>query len=56
MLDARRSHLLRAESADRSPLDPVYAARIRGRLLSGAYDSESVLFMTARRLLDSGDL
>ena len=56
MLDARRSQLLRADSAERAPLDPVFAARIRARLSSGAYDNLSVMFMTARRLLDSGDL
>jgi hypothetical protein len=56
MLDARRSQLLRADSAERAALDPALAARIRGRLLSGAYDDPSVMFVTARRLLESGDL
>jgi hypothetical protein len=56
MLDARRSQLLRGDSAERAALDPALAARIRGRLLAGAYDDLSVMLVTARRLLESGDL
>jgi negative regulator of flagellin synthesis FlgM len=37
-------------------LDPARAARIRGRILSGAYDTLEVVDAVARRLLDSGDL
>lgn len=37
-------------------LDPARAARIRGRVLSGAYDTLEVVDAVARRLLDSGDL
>lgn len=56
MLDARRSQLLRADTTERAALDPARAARIRRRLLSGAYDSLNVMYVTACRLLDSGDL
>ena len=37
-------------------LDPARAARIRGRILNGAYDTLEVVDAVARRLLDSGDL
>lgn len=37
-------------------LDPARAARIRGRILSGAYDTLEVVDAVSRRLLDSGDL
>jgi len=44
-------------SADASSgLDPARAAKIRGRILSGAYDTLEVVDAVARRLLDSGDL
>ena len=39
-----------------SGLDPARASRIRGRILSGAYDTLEVVDAVARRLLDSGDL
>ena len=37
-------------------LDPARADQIRGRVLSGAYDTLEVVDAVARRLLDSGDL
>jgi negative regulator of flagellin synthesis FlgM len=37
-------------------LDPARAEQIRGRILSGAYDTLEVVDAVARRLLDSGDL
>ena len=37
-------------------LDPARAANIRGRVLSGAYDTLEVVDAVARRLLDSGEL
>jgi hypothetical protein len=39
-----------------STLDPARADRIRGRVLSGAYDTLAVVDTVARRLLGSGDL
>jgi hypothetical protein len=39
-----------------SGLSPARAASIRGRVLSGAYDTLEVVDSVARRLLDSGDL
>jgi hypothetical protein len=42
--------------AARDGFDPVRAAQIRGRILSGAYDTLEVVDAVARRLLDSGDL
>jgi len=39
-----------------SGLTPARAATIRGRVLSGAYDTLEVVDSVARRLLDSGDL
>ena len=53
--DAGRA--LAARDGDESQgLDPARAARIRGRILSGAYDTLEVVDAVARRLLDSGDL
>lgn len=53
--DAGRA--LAARGGDQaSGLDPARAARIRGRILSGAYDTLEVVDAVARRLLDSGDL
>ena len=53
--DAGRA--LAARDGDQaSGLDPARAARIRGRVLSGAYDTLEVVDAMARRLLDSGDL
>ena|ERR1051325_6991406 len=53
--DAGRA--LAAREGDESRgLDPARAARIRGRILSGAYDTLEVVDAVARRLLDSGDL
>lgn len=37
-------------------LTPARAATIRGRVLSGAYDTLDVVDSVARRLMDSGDL
>jgi hypothetical protein len=37
-------------------LTPARAASIRGRVLSGAYDTLEVVDSVARRLLESGDL
>lgn len=39
-----------------SSLDPARADQIRGRVLSGAYDTLEVVDAVARRILDSGDL
>src|SRR3954469_6234776 len=53
--DAGRA--LAARDGERaSGLDPARADRIRGRILSGAYDTLEVVDAVARRLLDSGDL
>ena len=38
-----------------SSLDPSRADQIRGRILSGAYNTLDVVDTVARRLLDSGD-
>ena len=52
-LAARKDDGAKAAS---SGLDPARAERIRGRILSGAYDTLEVVDAVARRLLDSGDL
>jgi negative regulator of flagellin synthesis FlgM len=53
--DAGRA--LAARDGDQpTALDPARAARIRGRILSGAYDTLEVVDAVSRRLLDSGDL
>ena len=56
--DAGRS--LAARGADdvksSAGLDAARADRIRGRVLSGAYNTLEVVDTVARRLLDSGDL
>jgi hypothetical protein len=44
------------ETQASSGLDPARADRIRGRVLSGAYDTLEVVDTVARRLLGSGDL
>jgi len=57
--DAGRALAARGGDVDASSsagLDPVRAARIRSRVLSGAYDTLEVVDATARRLLDTGDL
>lgn len=56
--DAGRALAARdGKEAQSSPgLDPARADRIRGRILSGAYDTLEVVDTVARRLLDSGDL
>ena len=53
--DAGRALAAREGDAP-SGLDPARAASIRGRVLSGAYDTLEVVDSVARRLLDSGDL
>ena len=53
--DAGRALAARGGDAP-SGLDPARASRIRGRILSGAYDTLEVVDTVARRLLDSGDL
>jgi hypothetical protein len=53
--DAGRALAARDRDAA-SGLDPARAAKIRGRILSGAYDTLEVVDAVARRLLDSGDL
>src|SRR4051812_2768065 len=45
-----------ASATGAGSLDPARAARIRGRILSGAYDTLEVVDAVSRRLLDSGDL
>jgi hypothetical protein len=55
--DAGRA--LAARETDRTVqagLDPIRASHIRQRVLSGAYDSLSVVDTVARRLMQSGDL
>lgn len=54
--DAGRALAARDGKEASSSLDPARAARIRGRVLSGAYDTLEVVDAVARRLLDSGDL
>lgn len=53
--DAGRA-LAARDGDESSGLDPARADRIRGRILSGAYDTLEVVDAVARRLLDSGDL
>jgi hypothetical protein len=43
------------ETTSKSGLEPARADQIRGRVLSGAYDTLEVVDTVARRLLDSGD-
>jgi hypothetical protein len=43
------------ETQASSGLDPARADRIRGRVLSGAYDTLEVVDTVARRLIGSGD-
>jgi hypothetical protein len=45
-----------ASATSSSGLDSARAERIRGRVLSGAYDTLEVVDAVARRLLDTGDL
>jgi hypothetical protein len=52
--DAGRALAARGDQA--TGLDPARAAVIRGRILSGAYDTLEVVDAVSRRLLDSGDL
>jgi len=54
--DAGRALAARGEDTATKGLDPARAERIRGRVLSGAYDTLEVVDAVARRLLDSGDL
>ena len=44
------------QSASAGGLDPARSDRIRGRILSGAYDTLDVVDTVANRLLDSGDI
>ena len=53
--DAGRA-LAARDGRESQSLDPARAARIRGRILSGAYDTLEVVDAVSRRLLDSGDL
>jgi hypothetical protein len=53
--DAGRA-LAAREGDSASGLTPARAATIRGRVLSGAYDTLEVVDSVARRLIDSGDL
>jgi hypothetical protein len=53
--DAGRALAAREGDAT-SGLTPARAATIRGRVLSGAYDTLEVVDSVARRLIDSGDL
>ncbi|MDB4878228.1 MAG: Anti-sigma-28 factor FlgM family protein [Gemmatimonadetes bacterium] len=54
--DAGRALAARGERAGSAGLDPARADAIRGRILSGAYDTLQVVDAVARRLLDTGDL
>lgn len=53
--DAGRA-LAARDTDSASGLSPARAATIRGRVLSGAYDTLEVVDSVARRLIDSGDL
>jgi hypothetical protein len=53
--DAGRA-LAARDTDSTSGLTPARAATIRGRVLSGAYDTLEVVDSVARRLMDSGDL
>jgi negative regulator of flagellin synthesis FlgM len=54
--DAGRALAARDGGPEAATLDPARAARIRDRVLSGAYDTLEVVDAVARRLLDSGDI
>ena len=54
--DAGRALAARDGGTDTVALDPARASQIRGRVLSGAYDTLDVVDAVARRLLNSGDL
>lgn len=53
--DAGRA-LAARDGSEPAAMDPARAARIRDRVLSGAYDTLEVVDAVARRLLASGDL
>jgi hypothetical protein len=46
----------RGRPSDSMGMDPGRVQRIRGRILSGAYDTLKVVDAVARRLLDADDL
>ena len=54
--DAGRALAARDGGPESAGLDPARAARIRERVLNGAYDTLEVVDAVARRLLASGDL
>jgi len=54
--NAGRALAARTDDVAKSSLDPARAAVIRGRVMSGAYDTLEVVDAVARRLLNSGDL
>lgn len=54
--DAGRALAARDGVADSSTVDPTRTSEIRGRILSGAYNTLDVVDSVARRILDSGDL
>ena len=54
--DAGRALSARDGGTDSAALDPARAARVRDRVLNGAYDTLEVVDAVARRLLDTGDL
>ena len=54
--DAGRALAAHGEGTTSTGLDPARAERIRGRILSGAYDTLDVVDAVARRLLGTGDL
>jgi len=54
--DAGRALAARGDGTSTTGLDPAVASRVRGRILSGAYDTLEVVDAVSRRLLDSGDL
>lgn len=56
ILRAGRAQAAGDDAPVRPSLDPVRKARIRARILSGAYASLEVVDALARRLLVSGDL
>ncbi|HEX3868006.1 MAG TPA: hypothetical protein VHV78_14690 [Gemmatimonadaceae bacterium] len=45
-----------SDAQSSSGLDPAKADRIRGRILSGAYNTLDVVDTVARRVMSSGDL
>lgn len=54
--DDGRAFSPRIRPTDSVGMDSARVERIRGRVLSGAYDTLKVVDAMARRILDAGDL